>query len=322
MVIWAVSDAYDYGMADIRPDLGFLELLVAIDDHGSLGAAARSIGMAQPNASRAVRQWEHRLGLALLRRSPRGSTLTPAGTVVVHWAREVLADVDRLLDAAAALRTDQEAELTVAASMTVAECLLPGWLGAFRRGHPDVKVHLQVHNSRQVCDRLVAGECDLGFVESPAVPEGLPHVTVAHDRLLVVVDPGHPWARRRIPLTVAELAATPLVVREPGSGTRSTLDVALAEYPRAEPLLELGSAAAIRTSVLGGVGPAVLSTLAVGDQLERGELRAVAVEGLDLRRTLRAVWRPPRKLGGPAGQLVSAIVHAQRAAPPRTPAPA
>lgn len=306
--------SYDLYMPSLRPDLGFLELLVAIDDHGSLGAAARSIGMAQPNATRAVRQWEHRLGSDLLHRSPRGSTLTPAGTVMVHWARQVLADVDRLLDAAAALRTDQDAELTVAASMTVAECLLPGWLGEFRRGHPDVKVHLQVHNSRQVCDRLVTGDCDLGFVESPSVPAGLPHATVAHDRLVVVVHPDHPWVRRRTPLTVAELAATPLVVREPGSGTRGTLDVALAEYPRAEPLLELGSAAAIRTSVLGGVGPAVVSTLAVGEQLDRRELRAITVEGLELRRTLRAVWRPPRRLGGPAGRLMAAILAAQRAA--------
>ena len=296
----------------MRPDLGFLELLVAVDDHGSLGAAARALGIAQPNASRAVRQWEHRLGLVLLRRTPRGSTLTPEGTVVVHWAREVLDDLDRLVDAAAALRTDREAELTVAASMTVAECLLPGWLGQFRRAHQDVKVHLQVHNSRQVCERLAAGECDLGFIESPSVPDGLPHVTVAHDSLIVVVHPGHAWARRRTPLTVEELAATALVVREPGSGTRSTLDAALTEYARAEPLLELGSAAAIRTSVLGGVGPAVLSSLAVDEQLERGELRAVDVAGLDLRRTLRAVWRPPRTLAGPAGQLLSSVVRSGR----------
>ncbi|MFE3056617.1 LysR family transcriptional regulator [Nocardia sp. NPDC059239] len=304
-------------MSTDRPELGLLEVLVAIDDHGSLGAAARMVGMAQPNASRAVREWERKLGLALIERSPRGSTLTAAGTVVVHWAREVLADVDRLLDAAAALRTDQEAELTIAASMTVAECLLPVWLGEFRRFHPNVKVHLQVQNSRQVFDRLAAGECDLGFVESPSVPDRLHSVTVAADRLVAVVDPAHPWARRRRPLTVAELAATPLVTREPGSGTRSTLDIALAEYPRAEPLLELGSAAAIRTSVLGGVGPAVVSTLAVEDQLARGGLRAIPIEGLELHRTLRAVWRPPRKLSGPAGELVAGIVHARRTSVPQ-----
>ncbi|MCX4091239.1 LysR family transcriptional regulator [Nocardia sp. alder85J] len=299
-------------MTPERPDLAVLALLVAIDDHGSLGAAARTVGMAQPNASRAVRAWEQRLGLPLVERGPRGSTMSAAGRVVVHWARQVLADVDRLLDAAAALRTDQEAELTVFASMTVAECLLPGWLGEFRRHHPDVRIHLQMRNSREVFERLATGECDLGFVESPTVPARLHSATVAGDRLVVIVDPAHPWARRRRALTVAELAATPLVVREPGSGTRGTLDVALAEYPRAEPLLELGSAAAIRTSVLAGVGPAVVSSLAVGDQLARGELCAIAVEGLELPRTLRAVWRPPRRLSGPAGELVAEIVRARR----------
>ncbi|MGV9736666.1 LysR substrate-binding domain-containing protein, partial [Rhodococcus aetherivorans] len=64
-----------------------------------------------------------------------------------------------------------------------------------------------------------------------------------------------------------------------------------------------------RPAALGGVGPAVLSTLAVADHLASGELRTVEVEGLDLARTLRAVWRPPRKLAGPAGDLVRMIVR-------------
>ncbi|QIS11375.1 LysR family transcriptional regulator [Nocardia arthritidis] len=291
-----------------RPDLVLLELLVAVDEQGSLGAASRNVGMAQPNASRALRQWERRLGLQLVERSPRGSRLTPAGTVVAHWAREVLADLDRLVDAAHALRADRAAELTIAASLTVAECLLPAWLGEFRRQRPDIQIHLQVKNSQQVFEELFAGECDLGFVECPTVPPRLHSVAVARDSLVVVVAPRHPWARRKRPLATAELAATPLLVREPGSGTRDTLDLALAEYPRAEPLLELGSAAAIRASVLGGVGPAVLSTLVVADQLARGELCPVRVTELDLHRTLRAVWRAPRELGGAAGELLAAVV--------------
>ncbi|CAJ0557423.1 unnamed protein product, partial [Mesorhabditis spiculigera] len=191
-------------------------------------------------------------------------------------------------DVAEGMRTERSAELTVCASMTVAEHLIPAWLGVFRSLHPGVTVHLQVYNSTRVLEAV----------------ESLPSVTVARDSLVVVVHPDHPWARRRKPLTVAELAATPLLVREPGSGTRTTLDLALHEYERGAPLLELGSSAAIRTSVLGGVGPAVLSTLAVEDQVKQGELRVVAVEGLELDRSLRAVWRPPRQLEGPAGDLM------------------
>ncbi len=292
-----------------------LELLVGIDDRGSLGAAGRALGMAQPNASRAIRGLERRLGIPLVQRSPRGSTLTAQGTVIVHWAREVLADVERLLDAAAALRVERDAELTVASSMTVAEYLLPGWLGNFRRVNPDVQIQLQVLNSMQVFERVVDGSCDLGFVEGPSVPEHLNRVTVARDRLVVAVHPDHPWARRRRPLTMAELAATPLLVREPGSGTRRTVDLALQEFERPPPLLELGSGAAIRSSVIGGVGPAVLSTLSIGDAVQSGQLRLVEVDGLDLTRTLRAVWRPPRSLGGPAGALLRLVLRGSRDQP-------
>lgn len=286
------------------PDLGMLELLVGVDDHGSLNAASRKAGIAQPNASRAIRQLERRFAMPLLERHPTGSVLTPQGTVVVHWARRVLADAATLLDVAEGLHTESAAELTVGASLTVAEHLMPRWLGAFREVYPEVAIHLQVHNSAQVFERVTAGTCAVGFVETPVVPRGLHSLTVARDRLVVVVPPAHRWARRRRPLDAAELAATPLLVREPGSGARTTVDLALREYDRAAPLLELGSSAAIRTSVLGGVGPAVLSTLAVAEQVQSGALRVIDIDGLDLERALRAVWRPPRRLSGPAGELV------------------
>jgi len=294
------------------PDIASLELLVGIDDLGSLGAAARAVGMAQPNASRAIRQLEQRFGGTLLERSPRGSSLTAQGTMIVHWARQLLADAERLLDAAAALQVEHEAHLTVTSSMTVAEYLLPTWLGTLRQVNPEVQIHLVVCNSLQVLEHVTNGTCDIGFVEGPSVPDDLNKITVARDRLVVVVHPSHPWARRRRPLTMAELAATPLLAREPGSGTRRTVDLALQEFDRPAPLLELGSGAAIRTSALNGVGPAVISTLAVSDVLKSGELRMVEVTGLDLQRTLRAVWRGPRKLSGPAGELLKLVLRSAR----------
>ncbi|GAA2487105.1 LysR family transcriptional regulator [Terrabacter carboxydivorans] len=292
-------------MSRAWPDLAVLAVLVGVDDLGSLGAAARREGMAQPNASRAVRRLEGELGVPLLRRGARGSALTPEGTVVVHWAREVLGDAERLLDAAQALRGARRHELAVSASMTVAEHLVPAWLGELRRHHEDLRIHLLVHNSTQVLEQVEAGGCDIGFVESPSVPRGLHSCTVGRDRLVVVVTPDHPWARRRRPLRPDELAATPLVVREPGSGTRTTLDDALRDLTRAEPLLELASGAAVRASVLAGVGPAVVSVLAVREQVDAGTLRVVEVEGLALERRLRAVWREPRRLAGPAAELVA-----------------
>ena len=294
------------------PDLLVLELLVGVDEQGSLSAAARKIGMAQPNASRAVKELERKFGMPLLRRHPRGATLTPHGTVLAHWARRVLAETSSLLEVAQSLQSERSATLTVGASMTVAEHLMPRWLGALSGARPEVNIHLQVHNSVKVAELVLDGACDVGFIESPTVPPGLHSGTVARDRLVVVVPPSHPWARRRTPVTIAELAATRLVVREPGSGTRTTLDRALQEYERPAPLLELASAAAIRTSVLDGVGPAGMSTLAVADQVASGALKVIEIEGLDLHRELRAVWRAPRQLSGPAGDLVNRARRSQQ----------
>lgn len=287
-------------------DLSVLQLLVRVAEQGSLGAAARGAGMAQPNVSRSLARLERRLGLSLLQRSPSGSTLTTEGSLVVEWARDVLDAAERLRTGAAALVGERSSQLTVAASMTVAEHLLPTWLAAHHRAHADLTVRVEVHNSYDVFDLVRGGSCDLGFVESPGSPHGLHATVVAHDRLVVVVATGHPWTRRRRSLTAAELAATPLIVREPGSGTRLTLESLLDRLGLAPvaPALELSSNAAIRGSVAAGVAPAVLSDLAVADALRAGDLVTIPVDDLDLRRPLRAIWRPPRRLTGPAGDLV------------------
>lgn len=295
---------YPVDMTRQWPDLTVLEVLVAVAELGSLGAAARAVGLAQPNVTRSIGRLERQLGVTLLVRTPRGSTLTPAGAVLVDWARITLDSAEQLMLGADALRGEQEAELHVAASMTIAEYLVPGWLAELRRVSPDLRLRLEVRNSQQVIEALLAGELELGFVESPRVPRALSSVVVGHDRLVVVVHPAHPWARRRRPLAASELAATPLVVRETGSGTRIALREVLAGHSVAEPAMQLNSNAAVKVSAAAGVAPAVLSQLAVTDAIQRGELRTVEVADLPMDRPLRAVWRPPRRLRGPAAALV------------------
>jgi DNA-binding transcriptional LysR family regulator len=144
----------------------------------------------------------------------------------------------------------------------------------------------------------------LGFVEGPSVPAGLASRVVGHDRLVLVVARRHQWAGRTEPVTASELAATPLVVREVGSGTRETLDRALRDHVRTAPRLALGSNAAVKGAAVAGEGAAVLSRYAVEMELVTDRLVAVplALAGLD--RTLRAVWPGGRRLAEPADTLL------------------
>ena len=154
------------------PDLTALELLVAVADHGSLSAGARSIGMAQPNASRSLARLERNLAVSLVVRSTSGTRLTPAGLLVVDWARAVLDRAGVLLEGASSLAGSGEGGLVVSASQTVAEHLLPAWLAGLRARHGSVTVTVSVHNSATVVSDVVSGACDIGFVEGPRAPRG------------------------------------------------------------------------------------------------------------------------------------------------------
>jgi DNA-binding transcriptional LysR family regulator len=289
------------------PDTESLRLLVLVGELGSLGSAAARLGIAQPSASKRLSTLERNLGLTLVVRTRRGSRLTDTGLTVVGWAQRVLDELDHLVSGADALRTRRDAELKVAASMTVAEYLMPGWIRDVRRVRPALSVGLRVMNSEQVGELVRTGAVDVGFVESPRAPAGLSTQPVATDRLVVVVAPDHPWSRRHRPLSPAELAATPLVMRERGSGTRDTLDRALRRAHAPEPLqlIEMGSATAVRNAVIAGTGPAVISELAVRTDLAERRLVEVRTEGIDLRRSLRAVWIAGRTLTGPAADLLT-----------------
>ncbi|WP_407554033.1 LysR family transcriptional regulator [Streptomyces sp. Pv4-95] len=287
------------------PDLGALELLLAVARLGSLGRAARATGITQPAASSRIRSMERQLGVALVERSPRGSRLTDAGALVTDWARRVVEAAEAFDVGAQALRGRRDSRLRVAASMTIAEYLLPGWLIALRAQRPGTAVSLLAGNSGMVAERLLTGAADLGFVEGLRVPEGLDGTVIGHDRLVVVAAPSHPWSRRRTALTAAELAATPLILRERGSGTREVLDAALAGHGGlAEPLLELASTTAVKSAVVSEAAPSVLSELAVGEELSARRLVEVPVHDLRLGRDLRAVWPSGQRPAGPARQLL------------------
>ncbi|MFD3781250.1 LysR family transcriptional regulator, partial [Streptomyces sp. NPDC058612] len=178
------------------PDLGAMELLLEVARVGSLSGAARRLGITQPAASSRIRAMETRLGVALVDRSPRGSTLTAEGALVTDWARRVVEAAEAFDAGAQALRGRRDSRLRVAASMTIAEYLLPGWLIALRGQRPDTAVSLHAGNSAVVAERVLAHEADLGFVEGLTVPEGLDSAVIAQDRLVVVVAPGPPRARR------------------------------------------------------------------------------------------------------------------------------
>jgi len=273
------------------PELASLDLFVSVIELGSVSRAAEAHGIAQPSASSRIKHLERQLGMQLLDRGPGGSTPTDAGVVVAGWADTILRAAHELEVGLSAFRAEQTGRLRISASFTIAEYLLPQWLDRFSRDHPRDSVALEVANSTTVIDRLRHGAADLGFIETPSELTGLNEQTVGHDELVTVVAPSHPWATRGS-VPVEALAATPLVMREAGSGTREALEQALRDLGLGKPsaVLELGSTSAVRAAVVHGNAPTVISRLAVAAELSTDQLIEIQVPDLRIGRDLRAVW--------------------------------
>ncbi|WP_270239427.1 LysR family transcriptional regulator [Rothia kristinae] len=291
------------------PDLPTWLLLDAVDRRGSLGAAARELGITQQAASAKVRTAERLLGVTLFERSPRGTRATDAGRAVLTAAADHLDSARALADAVDAVGTGAASRLGVAVSNTVAEHYLPPWLRALLREHPGARVDVQAANSREVLRRVREGEAGLGFIETPepadpAEHRGLRTRVVARDEVVLAAPPEHPWARAGR-VAREELAATPVLVREEGSGTRVVVDRALPEL--AEPAAELGSLSALISTARATGIPAFAPRRAVAEPL-----RVIEVPGVRMLRPIRAVLRESGPVHPLAAGLVAAAVAAER----------
>ncbi|AKK10423.1 transcriptional regulator [Corynebacterium uterequi] len=297
-----------------------LRLVTLIESTGSLTLAAAQLGLAQSNASRSLGRWERQLGFRLVERSPRGSVLSEKGKLLAAWALPVLDGVDEFHRAVTSLTIEAGSQLVVGASQTVAEFLAPGWLGTYHADHPEVSVQLRAANSADTLTAVRESRVDIGFIESPVDVPDLSTRGVVTDQLRVIVAPTHPWARRSRGISVAELAAEPLVMREAGSGTRIAFEQAMATADVkdvASPALEVSSNAAVVGSVVAGVGPAVLSEFVIAHPVRSQSVVIVDVVGLTITRTIRAVWAPA--LSPPSRDFLRTALRASRLPRPGQP---
>jgi len=299
-------------------DIDALRALREVGRHGSIASAAAALGITQQALSARMRTLERALRLPLLVRTPSGSRLTEQGMLVVDWAEDLLNAADRLEAGVRSIRTGITHRLAIAASQTTAEHLVPHWLIELRAaeealGTQPTVVELTVANSTRVIDLVRADRVSLGVIETPHLPPDLVRAHLRDDELLVVAAPTHAWARLSRPIRRDELAAMPLVTREAGSGTRDTLTDYLAALDpplrAAGPALELGTSAAVRSAITAGVGPGVLSRLAVRDDLVLGRLVAIELAGPPMTRVFTAVWRYDRPLS-PEGQRLLTVAQA------------
>lgn len=253
-----------------------LRIFVGVAEREHMTRAAEDLNVTQSAASAAIAALEARHGIALFDRVGRGIALTEAGRMFLEEARAVLGQAASAELALADFGQLRRGTLRIVASQTIAGYWLPTHLAAFRARYPGVTLEVSVDNSEGAAARVRSGDEALGFVEAEIDDPGLDRLAVAEDRLVLVS--AAPFER----VDAEWLAAAPWIVREPGSGTRSSAETALAALgvdPSTRTIaMTLPSNEAVRTAVEAGAGVAVLSALVVRHALGTGALHAAPLD--------------------------------------------
>lgn len=263
-----------------------LRTFLAVLEHGSFSRAAADVGLSQSTVSFHIAALESATGVRLVDRARGGARATPHGAIFKRYAQRITATADEALHRLLEADVTPSGHLQLAASTIVAEHLLPPVLARFRADYPNVSVTVDVSDSRHALEALRASTCDLALIGLAPSGRAFESTRFAHDDIVLVGPPGG----RRALGSSAELAQLPLILREPGSGTRSAVaDLLAAAHLDRPDILVVGSTEAARRSVMAGLGYSLISRRAVVDDIRARRLRVVSLPNTPKRRSFYVV---------------------------------
>jgi DNA-binding transcriptional LysR family regulator len=281
--------------------------------HCSFVRAAEELHFSQPAVSAQIRHLEKSLGLKLFDQIGRKTHLTQAGEELFLYSQKIFSVIDETLEIMESLRSPYYGRLSVGADTTVGSYVIPGLLGKFREFYPQVEISLQVLNRLALIDALMNNRVEMAVMG--AVPDDMPVEIepLAYNSLVLVAAPTHRLTGiKNVP--IKELGREHFLLREPGSGTRATLEAALGEA--GVPLqvsMEVGNNSAIKQGVAAGLGIALISSVALDMELETNRLVILDVEGFPVTRQWRLVHVKDKYLSATAKAFKSFLLqHADR----------
>jgi DNA-binding transcriptional LysR family regulator len=274
-------------------NLTHLRVFRAVLESNSITAAARTLRISQPAASKQLAELEASIGVPLLERRARGVRLTAAGELLGRHARRLFQEEAAAEAALKGLLGLELGQLAVGASTTVGNYIIPALFGQLHTAHPQLELELEIANTTRIQELLLEGRLDLGLIEGLVGNKGLQVEVFTRDEMVLIVAPGHPLSLRAEAargITKADLEDVAIIARERGSGTREVVEEALSEHGiELRPCMSLGSTEAVKSAVARGIGAAIVSRLTLELELKSGTLRTIDLPGLRILRELRLV---------------------------------
>jgi DNA-binding transcriptional LysR family regulator len=261
----------------------------------SFSRAAEKVLRSQPAVSAQIRQLEQEYGHKLFDRTTKSVRLTPAGEVVLDYARQLLTLRNTSMQAASDWNGIPTGTLSIGANEGTFLYVLPKVFAEYHRKFPKVKISVYRSFTHKVSEKVEEGAIDLGVVTMPVKSPSLAATPVFRDRILLMVGPRSPLFQRKS-VTLQEVAQQPLIMPKTGS-VRKLMEKQLRPYrEHLNITMELTSVVMIKQFVMDGFGVSLICASFAGKNVRRDEARLVKIEGMDLWRELALVYRRDRSL--------------------------
>ena len=258
----------------------------AVARHLNFSRAAEELLLTQPAVTQQIKALEEELGVPLFDRAGGHITLTPGGVALVPFAEKMKALGEEAVAAVAGAYGHQAGELTLGASQTIGQYLLPTFISGFLKTNPKVRVKARSGNTDEMLEALTLGKIQLALIEGPEQRKDVHIEPFMEDHMVLVVPAAHEWADHEIALE--NLKGEPLLMREYGSGSRRVIEQALSSAglkPKELTInMELDSTEGLLNGVEAGLGVTFVSRWAVRNQLSLGTLKLARIQGLKLSR--------------------------------------
>jgi DNA-binding transcriptional LysR family regulator len=288
-----------------------LRIFLKVAEQESFTLASEILFLTQPAVSLQIKTLESDLGVKLFDRSGRRVTLTEAGRTLLPYARRIMEEMAHARSEITRFSRDSQGTLRIGASNTIGVALLPGVLAGFRKDHPSIALHLSILNTHQILFDLKTSEIDIGFIEGEIArtdAQSVGRSFLAQDRLVLIDSRKTPLVKNTH-VALLDLLGLPLIVREPGSGTRQILEGALLDHgvplERFSAAMTVGHTGVIKKLVGMGTGVAFLSVLALEPE-DMSHLRLVPVDDFQ---AIRDLWilLPKRRISKPTALLCERV---------------
>ena len=280
-------------------DIHRLEVFCKVLELQSFTKAAEAVCLTQPTVSEHIRALEESLGEKLVDRLGREVLPTQAGQIIYRYARDIIQLRNDAIQAIEKYKGKLAGHLLLGASTIPGTYILPSLIGSFKITHPDIQITLKISGSAEVVQGILDGKLEMGMIGANWDDRRILLEEIFSDQLVLTVYPEHPFANKKA-VNLESIVNQPFILRERGSGTRMVMNLALEKYgfspAKLSVVAEMGSTEAVIQGIKARIGISIVSARAVAEDVERGTLVVIPLQGVKLERAFYLAQRKKRQV--------------------------